>query len=121
MEGGRCDACEGEGEQIVEMQFLADVHLQCEVCGGKRFKQEILEVNYNEKNIADVLELTVDDAILFFKDKKEVVARLQPLQYVGLGYIRAKQFDAQRWRSTAGETRVFSGKGSCQRSGIIYF
>ena len=68
VEGGRCDACEGEGEQIVEMQFLADVHLQCEVCGGKRFKQEILEVNYNGKNIADILALTVDDAILFFKD-----------------------------------------------------
>ncbi|HRH57815.1 MAG TPA: excinuclease ABC subunit UvrA [Chitinophagales bacterium] len=91
VEGGRCDNCEGEGEQIVEMQFLADVHLVCEVCNGKRFKQEILEVNYNGKNIADVLELTVDDAIEFFKEKKDVVNKLKPLQDVGLGYVHLGQ------------------------------
>lgn len=91
VEGGRCDNCEGEGEQIVEMQFLADVHLVCEVCNGKRFKQEILEVNYNGKNIADVLELTVDDAIDFFKEKKDVVNKLKPLQDVGLGYVHLGQ------------------------------
>lgn len=91
VEGGRCDNCEGEGEQIVEMQFLADVHLVCEVCNGKRFKQEILEVNYNGKNIADVLELTVDDAIIFFKEKKDVVNKLKPLQDVGLGYVHLGQ------------------------------
>jgi excinuclease ABC subunit A len=91
VEGGRCDACEGEGEQVVEMQFLADVHLVCEVCNGKRFKQEILEVNYNGKNIADVLDLTVDEAIEFFKEKKDVVNRLKPLQDVGLGYVHLGQ------------------------------
>ncbi|MFN8296567.1 MAG: excinuclease ABC subunit UvrA [Chitinophagales bacterium] len=91
VEGGRCDNCEGEGEQIVEMQFLADVHLVCEVCNGKRFKQEILEVNYNGKNIADVLELTVDDAVDFFKEKKDVVNKLKPLQDVGLGYVHLGQ------------------------------
>ena len=91
VEGGRCDACEGEGEQVVEMQFLADVHLVCEVCNGKRFKQEILEVTYNQKNIADVLDLTVDEAIEFFKDKKDVVGKLKPLQDVGLGYVHLGQ------------------------------
>ena len=91
VEGGRCDACEGEGEQVVEMQFLADVHLVCEVCNGKRFKQEVLEVNYNGKNISDVLELTVDDAIEFFAEKKDVVNRLKPLQDVGLGYVHLGQ------------------------------
>ncbi|HNE49489.1 MAG TPA: excinuclease ABC subunit UvrA [Chitinophagales bacterium] len=91
VEGGRCDACEGEGEQIVEMQFLADVHLVCEVCQGNRFKQEILEVHYNGKNIAEILALTVDDAIEFFKERKEIVSRLKPLQEVGLGYIHLGQ------------------------------
>jgi excinuclease ABC subunit A len=91
VEGGRCDACEGEGEQVVEMQFLADVHLVCEVCNGKRFKQEILEVNYNGKNIAEILDLTVDEAIEFFSEKKDVVNRLKPLQDVGLGYVHLGQ------------------------------
>ncbi len=91
VEGGRCDACEGEGEQVVEMQFLADVHLVCEVCSGKRFKQEILEVNYNGKNIADILDLTVDKAIEFFTEKKDVVNKLKPLQDVGLGYVHLGQ------------------------------
>lgn len=102
VDGGRCDACKGEGEQIVEMQFLADVHLTCEVCEGKRFKKEILEVQYNGKNIHEVLELSVDDAIDFFnqphkgKKSKElsgetVATRLQPLQDVGLGYIKLGQ------------------------------
>ncbi|HOY41552.1 MAG TPA: excinuclease ABC subunit UvrA [Chitinophagales bacterium] len=91
VEGGRCDACEGEGEQVVEMQFLADVHLVCEVCNGKRFKQEILEVNYNGKNIAEILDLTVDEAIEFFAEKKDVVSRLKPLQDVGLGYVHLGQ------------------------------
>ncbi|MEJ7672278.1 MAG: hypothetical protein WKF59_06115 [Chitinophagaceae bacterium] len=66
VEGGRCDACKGEGEQVVEMQFLADVHLLCEVCGGKKFKEEVLDVTYKEKNIYDILELSVDEAIEFF-------------------------------------------------------
>ena len=65
VDGGRCDTCKGEGEQIVEMQFLADVHLTCEVCNGKRFKEEVLEVQYKGKSIYDVLEMSVDDAIEF--------------------------------------------------------
>jgi excinuclease ABC subunit A len=66
VDAGRCDACKGEGEQIVEMQFLADVHLVCDVCNGKRFKEEVLEVTYKQKNIFDVLEMSVDEAIEFF-------------------------------------------------------
>src|SRR4051794_4323044 len=88
VDGGRCDACKGEGEQVVEMQFLADVHLTCEVCNGKRFKEEVLEVQYNGKNIYDVLEMSVDDAIAFFKEEKTLAKALQPLQNVGLGYIK---------------------------------
>ena len=91
VDGGRCDTCKGEGEQIVEMQFLADVHLTCEVCGGKRFKEEVLEVRYKEKNIYDVLDMSVDDAIAFFADEKEVVSKIKALQDVGLGYIKLGQ------------------------------
>src|SRR5690606_25773130 len=88
VDGGRCDTCKGEGEQIVEMQFLADVHLTCESCGGKRFKEEVLEVRYHGKNIYDVLDMSVDDAVEFFKDEKEVVNKIQQLSDVGLGYIK---------------------------------
>jgi excinuclease ABC subunit A len=91
VDGGRCEACKGEGEQVVEMQFLADVHLTCESCGGKRFQAEILEVEYKEKNIADVLELTVEEAILFFSENKDILYKIQPLADVGLGYVQLGQ------------------------------
>ena len=91
VDGGRCDNCQGEGETVVEMQFLADLHLTCEVCKGKRFKHEILEVTYNAKNIADVLAMTVDDAITFFDEVKEVRNKLAPLAEVGLGYVQLGQ------------------------------
>ena len=84
VDGGRCDTCKGEGEQIVEMQFLADVHLTCEVCGGKKFKEEVLEVTYKGKSVYDVLELSVDDAIEFFEEEKNLAKALKPLQEVGL-------------------------------------
>lgn len=90
-DGGRCDTCKGEGEVIVEMQFLADVHLLCEVCKGKRFKDEVLEVTYRSKNVYDVLEMSVDDAIAFFKDESKIAKVLQPLADVGLGYIKLGQ------------------------------
>ncbi len=94
--GGRCDLCEGEGEITVEMQFMADVHLICEECKGKRFKDEILEVEYNRKNISDVLHMTVDDAIKFFGQENEgickrIVIKLKSLQDVGLGYVQLGQ------------------------------
>jgi excinuclease ABC subunit A len=91
VDGGRCDTCKGEGEQVVEMQFLADVHLTCESCKGKRFKDEVLEVRYREKNIADILDLSVDEAIDFFADEKEIVHKIKCLHDVGLGYIKLGQ------------------------------
>ncbi|MGY6558562.1 MAG: excinuclease ABC subunit UvrA [Nitritalea sp.] len=87
VDGGRCEACQGEGTVTVEMQFMADIHLTCEACKGKRFKQEILDVTYKEKTIADVLAMTIDEAMAFFADKTAIINRLQPLQEVGLGYI----------------------------------
>ena len=95
--GGRCEECQGEGVIKVSMQFMADVELVCESCHGKRFKDEILEIKYKGKNIYDILEMSVDDAIEFFAEDKEnstcrrIVERLQPLQDVGLGYIRLGQ------------------------------
>ena len=91
VDGGRCDTCKGEGEQIVEMQFLADVHLTCEVCGGKRFKEEVLEVTYKGKNVFDVLEMSVDEALGFFHEEKALTKAIQPLSDVGLGYIKLGQ------------------------------
>lgn len=96
VDGGRCDECQGEGTIKVEMQFLADVYLVCESCGGKRFKEDILEVHYKELNIDDILNMTVNQALeLFSKGKtsteKKIVRRLQPLQDVGLGYIKLGQ------------------------------
>ena len=93
VDGGRCESCKGEGEITIEMQFMADVNLQCDVCNGKRFKKEVLEVKVGNKNIDDVLSLTVDDAIEFFKsqEQKRIVIKLQPLQDVGLGYVKLGQ------------------------------
>lgn len=92
VDGGRCDTCKGEGEQVVEMQFLADVHLVCESCGGKKFKEEVLEVKYRDKSIHDVLELSVEEAISFFSADGGAIARaLQPLSDVGLGYVKLGQ------------------------------
>ena len=95
--GGRCEECQGEGVIKVSMQFMADVELVCEACGGRRFREEVLEVKYRGKSIYDVLEMTVDDAIAFFGENKKdptckrIVERLKPLQDVGLGYIRLGQ------------------------------
>jgi excinuclease ABC subunit A len=96
VEGGRCEECQGEGIIKVEMQFMADVTLTCESCGGKRFKEDVLEVRYRDKNIYDVLDMTVNQAIEFFGEDKDktatkVVNRLKPLQDVGLGYIKLGQ------------------------------
>ncbi len=91
VEGGRCEGCKGEGIQTVEMQFLADVTLLCEECNGKRFKKEVLEITYNNKNIYDILEMTIEESLSFFKENKKIVTRLQPLYDVGLGYIQLGQ------------------------------
>lgn len=92
--GGRCEACQGEGKVTIEMQFMADITLECEHCHGKRFKQEILDVLYREKSIYDILEMTVNQAIEFFSEDiacKKIVNRLRPLQDVGIGYVKLGQ------------------------------
>ncbi|MEO1515655.1 MAG: excinuclease ABC subunit UvrA [Bacteroidota bacterium] len=91
VEGGRCETCKGEGEQVIEMQFLADVRLVCEDCKGKRFRSEILEVKYKGKNIFDILNLSIEEALEFFADARDIVRKIQPLYDVGLGYIKLGQ------------------------------
>ena len=93
VDGGRCEKCKGEGEVTIEMQFMADVHLECDACKGKRFKKEVLEVQFQKKNIHDVLQMTVEDAIKFFSANGEtkITNKLQPLQDVGLGYVQLGQ------------------------------
>ena len=93
VDGGRCETCKGEGEVTIEMQFMADVHLQCETCQGKRFKKEVLEVKYGDKSIHDILTMTIDDAISFFDEQAElkITRKLKPLQDVGLGYVQLGQ------------------------------
>ena len=92
-DGGRCDTCKGEGEVTIEMQFMADVHLPCEACNGKRFKAEILEVKFHGKTISDILDCTINEVIEFFKthNQKKIANKLQPLQDVGLGYAHVGQ------------------------------
>ena len=91
VEGGRCETCKGEGVITIEMQFLADVVMVCDECKGKRFKQEILDVTYNNKNISEILDLTVEEAIQHFAAKKDIVSKIQPLMDVGLGYVTLGQ------------------------------
>jgi excinuclease ABC subunit A len=121
VDGGRCDACKGEGEQIVEMQFLADVHLTCEVCNGKRFKEEVLEVTYRLKSIHDVLEMSVDEAIEFFKDEKSICKAIQPLQDVGLGYIKLGQSSDTLSGGEAQRVKLASFLGKGKGAGHILF
>lgn len=110
-DGGRCEECKGAGEITIEMQFMADLVLECEECHGKRFKREVLDVTFYGKNIHDVLNMTVSDAIGFFKEhkRKAIVARLQPLEDVGLGYIKLGQ-----------SSSTLSG-GESQRVKLAYF
>jgi excinuclease ABC subunit A len=89
--GGRCEACQGEGEVKVEMQFLADVFVPCEQCEGRRFRSQVLEVRYRGKNVTDVLEMTVREALVFFANTPKVLRRLQVLDEIGLGYLRLGQ------------------------------
>jgi excinuclease ABC subunit A len=130
VDGGRCDACSGEGEQIVEMQFLADVHLTCEVCGGKRFKEEVLEVTYKDKNIYQVLEMSVDEAITFFSapDAKvkesasaDVAKKIQPLSDVGLGYVKLGQSSNTLSGGEAQRVKLASFLGKGKSHGSILF
>jgi excinuclease ABC subunit A len=109
VDGGRCETCQGEGVVKIEMQFMADIYLKCETCKGKRFKDEVLEVTYNGKNISDVLELTVDESMEFFEAEKQIIRKLKPLKDVGLGYI------------TLGQSSNSLSGGEAQRVKLAYF
>lgn len=121
VDGGRCDACKGEGEKIVEMQFLADVHLTCEVCHGKKFKEEVLEVQYKGKNVYEVLEMSVDEAIEFFKDEKGLSGCVKPLSEVGLGYVKLGQSSGTLSGGEAQRVKLASFLGKGRNSGKILF
>ncbi len=122
-DGGRCDTCKGEGEVIVEMQFLADVHLLCESCKGKRFKDEVLEVTYRTKSVHDVLEMSVDEAIAFFADEKRLAMALQPLSDVGLGYVKLGQSSDTLSGGEAQRVKLasFLGRGKVKEKVLFIF
>lgn len=120
-DGGRCDNCKGEGEVIVSMQFLADVHLECDVCKGRKFKEEVLDVVYRDKNIFDVLNMSVDEAIDFFADMKNVQKKLQPLQDVGLGYIKLGQSSSTLSGGEAQRVKLASYLGKTNTKDKILF
>ncbi|MBF6607398.1 MAG: excinuclease ABC subunit UvrA [Flavobacterium sp.] len=125
VDGGRCDACKGEGSINVEMVFMADVHLPCDVCHGKRFKKEILEITFQNKNIDDVLTMTIDDAVAFFKsnDQVKIVQKLQPLQDVGLGYVQLGQSSSTLSGGEAQRIKLasFLVKGATKEKALFVF
>ncbi|PHN93460.1 excinuclease ABC subunit A [Maribacter sp. 6B07] len=125
VDGGRCEKCKGEGEITVEMQFMADVHLECETCGGKRFKKEVLEVNFNNANIDDVLNMTIDNAIQFFEtgEQTKIVTKLKPLQDVGLGYVTLGQSSSTLSGGEAQRIKLasFLIKGSTKEKALFIF
>ncbi len=125
VDGGRCETCKGEGEVTIEMQFMADVHLECETCKGKRFKKEVLEVTFSGKNIDDILNLTIDDAIAFFDANKQtkITDKLQPLQDVGLGYVTLGQSSSTLSGGEAQRIKLasFLGKGANKANALFIF
>ncbi len=125
VDGGRCETCKGEGEVTIEMQFMADVHLECEICKGKRFKKEVLEITFANKSIADILNLTIDDAIEFFETngEKKIQSKLKPLQDVGLGYVTLGQSSSTLSGGEAQRIKLatFLGKGNTKEKALFIF
>ncbi|MGC6430708.1 MAG: excinuclease ABC subunit UvrA [Jejuia sp.] len=125
VDGGRCETCKGEGEVTIEMQFMADVHLECETCKGKRFKKEVLEVTFANKTVDDILNLTIDDAISFFEANNEtkIKTKLQPLQDVGLGYVTLGQSSSTLSGGEAQRIKLatFLGKGNTKEKALFIF
>lgn len=123
VDGGRCEACQGEGTVTVEMQFMADIHLTCESCKGKRFKNEILDVKYKDKDISDILAMTIDEAMEFFQGKSAIINKLQPLQEVGLGYVGMGQSSNTLSGGEAQRVKLasFLGKGGTKPGDHILF
>lgn len=122
VDGGRCDNCKGEGEVTIEMQFMADLILPCEFCNGKRFKDEILEVTFKDKNIADILEMTVDESMEFFSDKPSISSKIAPLQNVGLGYVALGQSSNTLSGGEAQRIKLatFLGKGNTKETHTLF-
>ncbi|WP_298555575.1 excinuclease ABC subunit UvrA [uncultured Algibacter sp.] len=125
VDGGRCETCKGEGQVTIEMQFMADVHLECENCKGKRFKKEVLEVTFADKNIDDILNSTIDDAITFFEatEQTKIKNKLQPLQDVGLGYVTLGQSSSTLSGGEAQRIKLasFLGKGNNKDKALFIF
>jgi excinuclease ABC subunit A len=123
VEGGRCESCQGEGFITIEMQFMADIRIKCESCHGKRFKQEVLEVKYKEKDIAEILDFTVDEAVDFFFDKPKIREKLLPLKEVGLGYVKLGQSSSTLSGGEAQRVKLasFIAEGRGSQSGNILF
>lgn len=123
VEGGRCETCQGEGETVVEMQFLADIHLTCEDCNGKRFKAEVLEVQYKNHSVYDILEMSVEEALLFFADHKEIASKIKPLSDVGLGYVKLGQSSSTLSGGEAQRVKLASylSKGKAQEPILFIF
>ena len=125
VEGGRCEVCKGDGEVTIEMQFMADVHLQCENCNGKRFKKEVLEITFDGMSIDDILTSTIDDAIAFFEENEQtkIVQKLQPLQDVGLGYVQLGQSSSTLSGGEAQRIKLasFLGKGNTKDKALFIF
>ncbi len=122
VEGGRCETCSGEGSVKIEMQFMADIVLDCEQCKGHRFKREVLEVNFNNKNISEVLNLTIDEALTFFEDVPTVLKKLMPLAEVGLGYVTLGQSSSSLSGGEAQRVKLasFLGKGKSGKQNILF-
>lgn len=125
VDGGRCETCKGDGEVTIEMQFMADVHLECETCNGKRFKKEILEVTFEGKNIDDILKMTIDEALEFFSTHKQtkIVQKIQPLQDVGLGYVQLGQSSSTLSGGEAQRIKLasFLVKGTIKDNALFVF
>ncbi len=123
VEGGRCEVCKGDGEVVVEMQFLADIHLTCESCNGNRFKPEVTDVRYNEKSISEILDMTISEAMKFFSDKREIISKLKPLEDIGLGYIKLGQSSSTLSGGEAQRVKLasFLNKSSSQKPILFIF
>jgi len=125
VDGGRCEVCKGEGVVTIEMQFMADVHLQCDDCKGKRFKKEVLEVNFEGKNIDDILNSTIDDAVAFFIEHQQtkIANKLKPLQDVGLGYVQLGQSSSTLSGGEAQRIKLasFLVKGTTEDKALFIF
>jgi excinuclease ABC subunit A len=123
VEGGRCETCQGEGEVTIEMQFMADIHLPCESCNGKRFKEEVIDVIYKNKSIADILGMTVDEALIFFENEKSIYNKIKPLQDVGLGYVQLGQSSNTLSGGEAQRVKLasFLGKGKSTEKILFIF